>query len=129
MHTDPITHLDHLTLKVNDHLKEHSMIHSQPALETIDLFLDWNALIPLLEQAVSCYEPERRPVSLWVIVKCFILQTIDGLSDRRLEEEIADPSGHPSKVPSGAPSNAGQADRLPLFSDFSRSIQWRGHSR
>jgi IS5 family transposase len=43
-----------------------------------------------LQHSIAHYERGRKPFSLLVIVKCFILQTIYNLSDPRLEEEIAD---------------------------------------
>jgi IS5 family transposase len=50
----------------------------------------WESLISPLESILSGAQRGRKPFSLKLIVKCFILQTIYGLSDPRLEEEIAD---------------------------------------
>jgi IS5 family transposase len=64
-------------------------------LETINQKINWKELIAPIEQKLELSknkntEAGRRPFSLEVIIKCFILQTIYNLSDPRLEEEIAD---------------------------------------
>jgi IS5 family transposase len=59
-------------------------------LEIIDKHIDWTNLIKPLESVIRNSQLGRRPFSLLLIVKCFILQIIYDLSDPRLEEEIAD---------------------------------------
>ena len=64
-------------------------------METINQKINWKELIAPIEQKLYLSKNKntdtgRRPFSLEVIIKCFILQTIYNLSDPRLEEEIAD---------------------------------------
>jgi IS5 family transposase len=89
-----ISNVNLFTPNANDYFKKHINSPSRQVLETIDRLVDWNLLIQPLEQSISHFERGGRPFSMLVIVKCFILQTIYHLSDPRLEEEIADPSGH-----------------------------------
>jgi IS5 family transposase len=90
MRTNKISNVDLFTQNANEYFKKHIKTQSKQALETIDQLVDWNTVIQPLEHSISRFERGRRPFSLLVIVKCFILQTIYNLSDPRLEEEIAD---------------------------------------
>jgi IS5 family transposase len=52
--------------------------------------VNWNTIANTLEPSISRFDRDRKPFSLLVILKWFILQAIYGLSDPRLEEDIAD---------------------------------------
>ncbi len=52
--------------------------------------IDWSTLIRPLQESLQKKKRGRKRFDLTVIVKSFILQHIYGLSDPRLEEEIAD---------------------------------------
>jgi IS5 family transposase len=63
-------------------------------LEQLKVRINWAALLAPLEKKIKesgmFNERGRKPFSLQVIVRCFILQHLYNLSDPRLEEEIAD---------------------------------------
>jgi IS5 family transposase len=90
MRTNKINNLDLFTQTANGHFQKHIKTKSKLALEIIDKLVHWNSLLASLEPAISRFERGRKPFPLLVIIKCFILQSIYGLSDPRLEEEIAD---------------------------------------
>ena len=90
MRNNKINNVDLFTQSANDYFKKHIKTQSKQALEIIDWLVDWKALMKPLEQSVIRFERGRKPMSLLVMVKCFILQQIYSLSDPRLEEEIAD---------------------------------------
>lgn len=101
MRTNKINNIDLFTQAANEGFEKHIKTQSKRALETINQKINWNELISPIEQklelsknknseARSNGQAGRRPFSLEVIVKCFILQTIYNLSDPRLEEEVAD---------------------------------------
>jgi len=90
MRNNKISNLDLFTQAANHNFKKHIKTQSKQALVTIDHLVDWISLILPLEQSISRFVRGRKPFSLLVIVKCFILQRIYSLSDPRLEEEIAD---------------------------------------
>ena len=95
MKTNKINNVDLFTQAANEGFEKHIKTQSKRALETINQKMNWNELIAPIEQKLESSknkntEAGRRPFSLEVIVKCFILQTIYNLSDPRLEEEIAD---------------------------------------
>jgi IS5 family transposase len=90
MRSNKIDNLDLFTRSANNSFTKHIKTQSKRALEIIDQSIDWNKLIKPLETVINRSDRGRKPFSLLLIVKCFILQTIYGLSDPRLEEEIAD---------------------------------------
>lgn len=101
MRTNKINNIDLFTQAANEGFEKHIKTQSKRALETIIQKINWNDLITPIEQKLELSKNKnsearlggqagRRPFSLEVIVKCFILQTIYNLSDPRLEEEIAD---------------------------------------
>jgi IS5 family transposase len=95
MRSNKINNIDLFTQVANEGYEKHIKTQSKRALETINQKINWNDLISPIEQKLELSknknsEAGRRPFSLEVIVKCFILQTIYNLSDPRLEEEIAD---------------------------------------
>ncbi|MCL6099842.1 MAG: IS5 family transposase [Bacteroidetes bacterium] len=101
MRTNKINNIDLFTQAANDGFEKHIKTQSKRALETINQKINWNDLIAPIEQKLEMSKNKnseahpggqagRRPFSLEVIVKCFILQTIYNLSDPRLEEELAD---------------------------------------
>lgn len=94
MRTNKVHNEDIFTFQANENFKKHIKTQSKQALETLKKIIDWKSLLKPIEQALSkdkSSEPVgRKPFSLTVIVRCFILQSIYGLSDPRLEEEIAD---------------------------------------
>jgi IS5 family transposase len=95
MRSNKIHNVDLFTQAANDHFHKHIKTQSKQALMHIDKKINWDSLLaPLkkkLEQENTGDSPAgRKPHALLVIVKCFLLQTIYGLSDPRLEEEIAD---------------------------------------
>jgi IS5 family transposase len=101
MRTNKINNIDLFTEAANERFEKHIKTQSKRALETINQKINWNDLISPIEQKLKLSKNNnsearlgrqagRRPFSLEVIVKCFILQTIYNLSDPRLEEELAD---------------------------------------
>lgn len=95
MRSNKINNIDLFTQAANEGYEKHIKTQSKRALETINQKINWNDLISPIEQKLELSknknsEAGRRPFSIEVIVKCFILQTIYNLSDPRLEEEIAD---------------------------------------
>ena len=90
MRSNKIDNLDLFTHSANNSFTKHIETQSKRALEIIDQNINWNKLVKPLEYVFNRSERGRKPFPLLLIVKCFILQTIYGLSDPRLEEEIAD---------------------------------------
>lgn len=95
MRTNKINNVDLFTQAANEGFEKHIKTQSKRALETINQKINWKELISPIEEKLELSknkntEAGRRPFSLEIIVKCFILQTIYNLSDPRLEEEIAD---------------------------------------
>jgi len=90
MRSNKIDNLDLFTKAANNRFSKHIKTQSKRALEIINKSINWNKLITPLEFVINRSERGRKPFPLILIVKCFILQTIYGLSDPRLEEEIAD---------------------------------------
>ncbi|HOV33147.1 MAG TPA: IS5 family transposase [Candidatus Hydrogenedens sp.] len=79
----------------NTNFKKHIRTQSKQALIEIDRLVDWAELVSPLISVLSRKKEHlsaagRKPHDLIVIVKCMILQMLYGLSDPRLEEEIAD---------------------------------------
>jgi len=90
MRSNKIDNLDLFTQTANSSFSKHIKTQSKRALEIINKSINWNKLITPLESVINRSDRGRKPFPLKLIVKCFILQTIYGLSDPRLEEEIAD---------------------------------------
>lgn len=90
MRSNKINHMDLFTKTANTNYKKHIKTQSKLGLEMIDRLINWESLMAPIESSLSRAERGRKPFSSKLIVKCFILQTIYGLSDPRLEEEIAD---------------------------------------
>ena len=101
MRNNKVNNIDLFTQAANERFEKHIKTQSKRALETINQKINWNELISPIEQKLELIKNKnskahpgmqagRRPFSLEVIVKCFILQTIYNLSDPRLEEELAD---------------------------------------
>lgn len=90
MRSNKIDNLDLFTRSANNSFTKHIKTQSKRALEIIDQSINWNKLVKPLEAMINRSERGRKPFPVLLIVKCFILQTIYGLSDPRLEEEIAD---------------------------------------
>ncbi|MEW5844274.1 MAG: IS5 family transposase [Bacteroidota bacterium] len=95
MRTNKINNIDLFTQAANEGFEKHIRTQNKRALEIINQKINWTDLLLPIEQKLELSkakttEAGRRPFSLEVIVKCFILQTIYNLSDPRLEEEIAD---------------------------------------
>ena len=90
MRSNKIDNLDLFTRSANNSFSKHIKTQSKRALEIIDQSINWNKLVQPLEAVINRSERGRKPFPVLLIVKCFILQTIYGLSDPRLEEEIAD---------------------------------------
>lgn len=86
--------MDLFTNQANINFKKHVKTQSKKSLEIIDKIIDWKELIYPIEQAIAKERSDnaagRHRFDIKMIVKCFILQSIYGLSDPRLEEEIAD---------------------------------------
>lgn len=94
MRNNKINNTDLFTNTANEHFSKHVKTQSKKALEIIKNSIDWDSLLKPIEKIIAqerSAEPTgRKPFSLLVIVRCFLLQNIFGLSDPRLEEEIAD---------------------------------------
>lgn len=94
MRSNKVSGIDLFTHKANENFQKHIKTQSKRALEILDKAINWEALIKPIESELlkerSDYRAGRSRFDLLVIVKCFILQHIYGLSDPRLEEEIAD---------------------------------------
>jgi IS5 family transposase len=90
MRSNKIDNLDLFTQAANNSFTKHIKTQSKRALEVIDQTINWNKIVKPLEAVINRSDRGRKPFPLLLIVKCFILQTIYGLSDPRLEEEIAD---------------------------------------
>jgi len=85
-----MNNMDLFTFKANQAYKKHIKTQSKAALEVLNQTIDWPSLIRPLQAAIPEQKRGRKRFDLTVIVKSFILQHIYGLSDPRLEEEIAD---------------------------------------
>ena len=90
MRSNKINHMDLFTQAANINYTKHIKTQSKRGLEMINRLINWDSLLSPIESSLSRQERGRKPFSLKLIVKCFILQAIYGLSDPRLEEEIAD---------------------------------------
>ena len=90
MRTNKMNNMDLFTFKANQTYKKHIKTQSKAALEVLNKTIDWPALIRPLQAEIPEQKRGRKRFDLTVIVKSFILQHIYGLSDPRLEEEIAD---------------------------------------
>lgn len=95
MRSNKIHNADLFTQAANEHYQKHIKTQSKQALQLLDEKIDWVALTQSVERALSKLKRKdtslgRKPMDLVVIIKCFILQYLYGLSDPRLEEEIAD---------------------------------------
>lgn len=95
MRSNKIHNADLFTQAANEHFQKHIKTQSKQALQLIDAKVDWADLVRTVERTLSKLKPGgspagRKPMDLVVIIKCFILQYLYGLSDPRLEEEIAD---------------------------------------
>jgi len=95
MRSNKINNADLFTSAANDKFNKHIKTQSKQALEVIKEKVNWDSLLKPLEKEINKQKEKnspagRRSIDLLVIVKCFILQRIYGLSDPRLEEEIAD---------------------------------------
>jgi len=95
MRSNKIHNEDLFTNAANENFKKHIKTQSKKALEIIKSKVDWDALAtPLAAKIEQSKHPKspagRSSFPLVMIIRCFILQRIYGLSDPRLEEEIAD---------------------------------------
>ena len=94
MRSNKIHNVDLFTQTANEHFEKHIKTQSKAALTLIDKKINWDKLISPIQQKIEALRSDapagRKRHELLVIVKCFLLQTIYGLSDPRLEEEIAD---------------------------------------
>jgi hypothetical protein len=95
MRSNKIHNVDLFTQAANDHFSKHVKTQSKQALEIINKKVDWPQLVKPLERAFAKLKTGdspagRKPMDVVLIVKCFLLQHLYGLSDPRLEEEIAD---------------------------------------
>ena len=93
MRTNKIDNMDLFTQSANIYYRKHIKTRSKQALEILKDQIDWNQLVePIVSELKKRRKARsgRRRFDLKVIVRCFILQSIYGLSDPRLEEEIAD---------------------------------------
>jgi len=94
MRSNKINNVDLFTNQANTNYQKHIKTQSKQALEILKKKIDWNRLLKPIEHKLSrersIEAAGRKPFSLLVIVRCFILQYIYNLSDPRLEEEIAD---------------------------------------
>ena len=94
MRTNRLHNLDLFTETLNADYHKHVKTKSKQALEILKEQIDWDHLLEPLEKEItknrSSYYAGRNRLSLLVVVRCFLLQRIYGLSDPRLEEEIAD---------------------------------------
>jgi len=94
MRSNKIHNADLFTQAANEHFQKHIKTQSKQALMLIEQKINWDKLLAPLQKKLDTLRSDapagRKPHELLVIVKCFLLQTIYGLSDPRLEEEIAD---------------------------------------
>jgi IS5 family transposase len=95
MRSNKIHNADLFTQAANDHFQKHVKTQSKQALAIIKEKIDWQALLKPLETKIAKTKVDnspsgKKPFELLVIVRCFLLQKMYGLSDPRLEEEIAD---------------------------------------
>jgi IS5 family transposase len=95
MRSNKIHNVDLFTQAANEHYQKHIKTQSKQALKLINERIDWVKLLQPIERVfsklkVSDSPAGRKPMDLTLIVKCFLLQYLYGLSDPRLEEEIAD---------------------------------------
>ncbi len=93
--SNKIHNADLFTQAATEQYEKHIRTQSKKALQRINEIINWSALIQPLEQRISKEKGSlssagRKPHDLIVIVKCMLLQMIYGLSDPRLEEELAD---------------------------------------
>lgn len=94
MRTNKIHNLDLFTEQANELYTKHLKTLSKKYLLMLKEAIDWKALLKPIESELARNRRKedtgRKPFDLMVIVKCFILQYMYGLSDPRLEEEVAD---------------------------------------
>lgn len=95
MRSNKIHNADLFTQAANDRFSKHIKTQSKQALQLIDAKVDWHELVKPIERTLARLKTSdsragRKSMELVLIVKCFILQYLYGLSDPRLEEEIAD---------------------------------------
>jgi len=93
--SNKIQNADLFTQAATEQYEKHIRTQSKQALQRINETVSWSTLIQPLEQRLSKEKASlspagRKPHDLIVIVKCMLLQMMYGLSDPRLEEEIAD---------------------------------------
>lgn len=95
MRSNKIDNADLFTRAASENYKKHIKTQSKAALGYIDKIIDWSRIMGRIEKLLkNILKREstigRKRFSLEVIVRCFIIQYMYGLSDPRLEEEIAD---------------------------------------
>ena len=95
MCSNKIHNEDLFTHTANTNYKKHIKTQSKQALEIIKSQIDWDSLILPISEKITQSKTKKspagkKPFDLLLIIRCFILQSIYGLSDPRLEEEIAD---------------------------------------
>lgn len=94
MRSNKISNSDLFTSTANENYRKHIKTQSKKVLEILKQTIDWKTLISSIENELnknkSTSNVGRKPISMLVIVRCFLLQYIYDLSDPRLEEEIAD---------------------------------------
>ena len=95
MRSNKIHNADLFTQAANDYFQKHVKTQSKQALAILKEKIDWQALLKPLEAKIAKTKVDnspagKKPFELLIIVRCFLLQKMYGLSDPRLEEEIAD---------------------------------------
>lgn len=94
MRSNKIHNADLFTQAANEHFQKHIKTQSKQALMLIEQKINWDKLLAPLQKKLDSLRSDapagRKRHELLLIIKCFLLQTIYGLSDPRLEEEIAD---------------------------------------
>jgi hypothetical protein len=93
--SNKIHNADLFTQAASEHYQKHIRTQSKKALALINEKVNWSALLEPLERRLAKEKASlsgagRKPHDLVVIVKCLLLQMMYGLSDPRLEEELAD---------------------------------------
>jgi IS5 family transposase len=93
--SNKIHNADLFTQAATEQYQKHIRTQSKRALQRINETINWSVLIQPLEQRLSKEKASlspagRKPHDLIIIVKCMLLQMMYGLSDPRLEEELAD---------------------------------------
>ena len=93
--SNKIQNVDLFTQAATEQYQKHIRTQSKQALQRINEVVNWTLLLQPIEERLSSQKASaspvgRKPHDLLVIVKCMLLQKMYGLSDPRLEEEIAD---------------------------------------